>query len=265
MHQIEVTILKWEKYQFRKDIKNPRWFATSNELWNNSEFSLFNSAEKVVWYALLAIASRNQKAQIKFELNWLAQNAGVDKAFVLSSIEKASDNKWLTITRTESVQNPYRIRTLHIHNNNKTIHNNNNTKNIITKGTDSLSQMPKVKVSKVDNSQVIATYCSSYKARYNARPEIDGKTMGLVNGLLKTHSSEKLCDLLQVYLQMNDKWFVTKCHDFATFKENLTKISTAMQTGVDIGAPPKKKTWQELADEREAEEKRMKENGEIPI
>lgn len=249
MQEIEIKIAKWEKYQLRKDIKRPWWFAISNELWCSAEFSLFTAEEKLVWYALLAIASKQQSAQVKFDLTWLAQNSSIEKDSVLSAIEKAKDNKWLTVIRTESVQNPYAIRTSH----NITKQDITKQNKLITKDTDSMSQVSIKKVPKIDNSRVIATYCSSYKARYQARPEIDGKTIGLINGLLKTHSPEKICDLLQVYLQMNDPWFIKKAHDFSTFRENLTKVSAAMQTGTDLGAPVKKKTWQELVDEEEAQ------------
>lgn len=259
MQTIEVKITKWEKYQLRKDIKSPWWFATNNELWRSSEFSLLNAEEKVVWYALLAIASKEQKPIIRFELAWFSKSAGVSDDSVLSGIQKAKDNNWLTIIRTESVQNPYGIRTAH----NITEHNKtkqNNTKQLITKDTDAKRRMSLIADnSKIDSGKVIASYCTAYQARYQARPEIDGKTIGLVKGLLKTHSPEKLSDLIQVYCQMNDPWFLKKCHDFSTFRENLTKVSAAMQTGKDLGAPEKKKTWQDLVDEEEAK------NGQKPI
>jgi hypothetical protein len=114
----------------------------------------------------------------------------------------------------------------------------------ISKGTDSANQVPTKKILRVSKTvgsdKVIAVYCAEYKSRYQARPEIDGKTIGLINSLLKTHSFEKLSELIKTYLKMDDPWFKTKNHDFSTFRENLTKISTAMQTGSNLSAEPKR-------------------------
>jgi hypothetical protein len=35
--------------------------------------------KKVVWYAFLGMASKEQKPKLKFDLTYFAQNAGVDK------------------------------------------------------------------------------------------------------------------------------------------------------------------------------------------
>ena len=114
----------------------------------------------------------------------------------------------------------------------------------ISKGTDSANQMPIEKSFKnkksVGKEKVIAVYSSAYKSRYQVRPEIDGKTIGLINSLLKTHSVEKLSNLIDAYLKMDDPWFIKKAHDFSTFRENLTKVSTAMQTGNNLSNEPKR-------------------------
>lgn len=101
------------------------------------------------------------------------------------------------------------------------------------------------------NSRLIAEYIKAYQGRYKARPVIDGRTQGLVKKILSAVSEDQACDLVQAFLQMNDPWFVKKAHDFPTFYENLTKISMALQTGQDHGAPQKEKSWKELLQEDE--------------
>lgn len=105
MDEIEITILKWEKYQKRKDVENPWWFAVSNELWRSAEFSLFTSDEKVVWYALLALASKQKSSRLKFNPHWFAANCHVNVTAVFTALEKIQQNQWATGFRTDSVQN----------------------------------------------------------------------------------------------------------------------------------------------------------------
>jgi hypothetical protein len=80
---------------------------------------------------------------------------------------------------------------------------------------------------------------------------VDGKTQGQIKKIVADLGEDHACDLIQAFLQMNDPWFITKAHDFITFQNNLTKVSTALQTGQDLGAKPRKKTLEELLREDE--------------
>lgn len=86
-------------------------------------------------------------------------------------------------------------------------------------------------------AKLIAAYIRAFKAKYGdqTRPEITGKTAGQVKALLKSVPIERAVQLVQVYLQMDDRWFETKHHDFGTFIENLTKIGVALDTGQQPG------------------------------
>lgn len=250
MQEIEIKIAKWEKYQLRKDIKNPWWFATHNELWCSAEFSLFTPEEKVVWYALLAIASKNQKAQIKFELGWFAQNAGVEKNAVLVAIEKANSNKWLTIICTESVQETYAIRTAH------NITEQNNTKQNNTKQ-------------------------NNYKNNLlTVSPELNSSIPGPTENLSKNNFFEFLNQKIETLYpdkefvsrekQKMEVWLAANSKKQPKSKAGWTRFVMGwLERGWESyrktlqSQAPKKKTWMDLADEREAEEKKAKENGQI--
>lgn len=82
-------------------------------------------------------------------------------------------------------------------------------------------------------SVFIASYVKAYQKTYGkkSRPQITGKLAGQIKNLLKTVPMDRACELIQVYCQMNDPWFKTKCHDFGTFLENLNKVSLALDTG----------------------------------
>lgn len=93
---------------------------------------------------------------------------------------------------------------------------------------------------------VLAAYVEAFQGRYGkqTRPDMGGRTQGLVKALLKSYSTERLQLLLQAYLQMEDRWFVTKCHDFPTFYENIGKVGVCL----DKGKPTTEKTWEDIID-----------------
>jgi len=100
------------------------------------------------------------------------------------------------------------------------------------------TKAPKLKRSKADpmhTRQFIASYVTAYQQRYGTecRPVIDGKTIGQMNQLLASVPVDQACNLIQVYCQMEDDWFLKKAHDFTTFTNNLNKVSNALNTGND--------------------------------
>jgi hypothetical protein len=80
-------------------------------------------------------------------------------------------------------------------------------------------------------------YFEAYQKRYGekCRPDVGGKIQGVVKALLRDIPLNRACDLVQVYLQMDTKWFITKAHDIVTFKENLNVIGNALDTGKNPG------------------------------
>lgn len=83
------------------------------------------------------------------------------------------------------------------------------------------------------HNQFIATYVKAFQAKFgeNTRPELSGKEIGQIKTLIKTRTLERACDLIQVYLLMDDPWFQKKCYDFSTFMANIQKVSLALDTG----------------------------------
>ena len=87
-------------------------------------------------------------------------------------------------------------------------------------------------------SRFVATYVSAYQTRFPGhRPEDinDGKVRGQILNWIKGYPLDRACQLIQVYFQMEAKWFDTKGYDFLTFRNNLNKVGQALDTGVDPG------------------------------
>jgi hypothetical protein len=81
----------------------------------------------------------------------------------------------------------------------------------------------------------IGRYVKAYQKRYGpkARPPLeDGKVQGQIKNFVKEFPLERACQLIEIYCGMGDSWFLTKGHDFGTFRENLTKVGLKLDTGV---------------------------------
>lgn len=80
----------------------------------------------------------------------------------------------------------------------------------------------------------IGAYCSAWKERYGTRPEITGKEQGIAKRLAGSIGTERLSELVESFLHMNDSWFVQKRHDLATFEANLNAVVQYHDTGKSI-------------------------------
>lgn len=242
MRDIEVTILNWQKYQFRKEVKNPSWFRLENRMWNDQQFFYFSAEERWIWVCLLSLASQKQSATLVVNEDWLSQDSRVGIPTITSALKKLKENNCLEYTLQE--------RNVHVQPCDSTRHNiTRHNKTSI--GVDASRHTPPKSGS--PNSRLIVEYIKAYQLRYKARPIIDKRTQGLVKTILKAVPEDQACEMVQAFVQMNDPWFIKKAHDFPTFYENLTKVSMALQTGQDHGAGPKKKTFEELLAEQEKE------------
>ena len=60
-----VTILNWEKFNPRNDIKFHSWFRLQNTIFEDPDFFSLSHAEKLFWLYLLCSASKKRSAEIK--------------------------------------------------------------------------------------------------------------------------------------------------------------------------------------------------------
>lgn len=257
MNEIKLKINSWKKYQPQSDrIRHKYWFRINMDCALSHGLFNLSAEQRWFWIQVLCECCRKDSDIITIRVERFSKLCEISESSIISAINTLEENG--TVSRL-SVNCQKSVSPLSTHN---ITYITDKTDNITkdTKSCDSVSiKKPSKDSKKVGTDKVIAIYCSAYDSRYQARPEIDGKTIGLVKSLLKTHSPEKLSDLIKAYLQMDDPWFKTKNHDFPTFRENLTKISTAMQTGSNLSAEPKRpkiyhdelwKPWVEPDDRR---------------
>lgn len=103
------------------------------------------------------------------------------------------------------------------------------------------SKMNGVKLAKVEiaapsepppkTNRVIARYCELWKERYGGEPPISGRVAGQFKTFVKDHGEAKALSFVEGFLEMPDKWFVTKRHDVGTMLANLNAIAQYLATG----------------------------------
>jgi hypothetical protein len=90
----------------------------------------------------------------------------------------------------------------------------------------------------------LSTYCQAYKARYGINPIFTPKARGLSKSIAKAVSPERLQALVAAYLQMDDAWFKTRCHDIETLHANLNKVAISLMNGSND--PHEKDYWSKV-------------------
>lgn len=93
--EAKIEILNWEKYQFRKEVKNPSWFRLENRMWNDQQFFYFSAEERWVWVCLLSLASQKQSPTLSVNLEWLSQESRVGIKSITDSLQKLKNNQCL--------------------------------------------------------------------------------------------------------------------------------------------------------------------------
>lgn len=85
-------------------------------------------------------------------------------------------------------------------------------------------------------AKFVAAYVSAYEGKFGHRPEdlSDPKVRGQITAWAKDHPDvDRACELVQVFFQLDRKWFQVKGYDFLTFRNNLNAIGQALAQGSD--------------------------------
>lgn len=114
----KIKINNWEKYQGRKDIKFPNWFAFSNRFFDDPDFYDFNSEEIVCFLFILAQCSLMGKGEISVNFKVFCLRSRIKESVFKNSFLKLEKLGIISIVsdgecaiRTEPVDDPYVTRT----------------------------------------------------------------------------------------------------------------------------------------------------------
>ena len=104
---MEIEILNWDKYNTRKDIKNPSWFAVSNRMIEDSDIFELTDKEFRAWvYCLSRGSIQNDEGLAKIDVRHSLRVSGIDEDAIVSMLHKMEKHGAVRV-RTE----PVRMRT----------------------------------------------------------------------------------------------------------------------------------------------------------
>jgi hypothetical protein len=126
-------------------------------------------------------------------------------------------------------------------------------KNETLRGDESFTSSDKVK-------KFIGAYVKAYELKFKVRPDLkDRKLTGQLKNFAKGYGDiERACLLIQVFFQMEDKWFETKTYDFTTFLANTQKVALALDKGEQIKPKTNVEKWAEKELAKESKPKELK-------
>lgn len=88
MDIIELEVLNWGKYNPRKDVKHPSWFAMSNRVLENTDLFDFTADEFKAFVYILCQASQQGSSTIQLKPAHAHRVCGIVEGVLLNAIEK---------------------------------------------------------------------------------------------------------------------------------------------------------------------------------
>lgn len=85
---IEIEILNWEKYNPRKDIKHPTWFALNNRILEDPDFFDFSSEELKVFLYILCRASQKNDKTVSINCTHALRICGIKRQVIERTVQK---------------------------------------------------------------------------------------------------------------------------------------------------------------------------------
>lgn len=100
----ELEIINWEKYNPRKDLRHPWWFAFSNRFFFDAQFAHFSHEELLFWIYILCEASLQNKKHVLI-LEAAYKRNGFNFKLAKSAISKLITCTALKVTPVPTEQN----------------------------------------------------------------------------------------------------------------------------------------------------------------
>jgi hypothetical protein len=229
---IEIEILNWERFQHKNGTRTYEWFKLDPNIIFDPQISQLSTSEFKVFIVLLCLAAQRRSKVVQTSYRDLARFSRVRAEFsrdCASALERFQIVRLISGTTEENRIEKNRRDTRGRGSKTK---DDRIVNNIKTK-TSEASAKPAP-----DCSFFIGKFVEAYRTRYGplAKPDLSPKVLGQIKNFLRSTDIQRACNMIQVYLQMDDRWFVTKAHDFSTFLANTQKITLALDTGSDMGS-----------------------------
>lgn len=227
---MEIEIINWEKYNPRRDLKNPVWFRFQSDfLESPTAFELSNDG-LIVWLLLLCRTSKAGGGPVKVTAPYLAKHARCTEADVVLALEILEENDCIKVTSKDPNQLsmfPTAPRALH----NETVHNETRRDETNEKSSaEAPPRRPGRHTPNPLNIKIWENYCEAYKRRYGTEP-VRNLTVNSQIAALGKRLGEEAIEVVQFYVMHNQQFYVRSCHPIGLCLKDAEALRTQWARG----------------------------------
>ncbi len=106
-------------------------------------------------------------------------------------------------------------------------------------------------------SELIAAYVTAFEKKFSCRPDLTGRTIGQIKNFMRSVPLARAVNLIEVFFQIDDKWFKTKGYDWQCFENNLAKVGIALDTGQISGQTDWNQIFKEIQEEQQQKQQQI--------
>ncbi len=235
--KIEVGVCNWDKFNGRKDVKEPHWFRLNNNFLENPDFFGFTAEEKLVWIYLLSLASRKQSGSVTVNLVHAERVCDLPQESFLSGLEKLKEINCVSVDVTWTSRGRYVDVTPQT--NKQTIQTNKQYSKTLpdevrdqggehaNDGVPGKIKKPKESPDSLRSRENIrACWIENYKARYGFEPT-DTTSVFYRTQLKRVHATlgeEKALRAIHAYLNWDDPFVAKQAHPISLLLKSLDAL-----------------------------------------
>jgi hypothetical protein len=106
MKIVSVTVLKWDEYNPRKDLKHPTWFRVDASIVMNRKLHKLNGEQRWFWVFLCALACPLKGGPVAYDLDFWADQSKCSPEGITKALEILEANGTLSIEREQPRTDP---------------------------------------------------------------------------------------------------------------------------------------------------------------
>lgn len=103
---MEISILKWDEYNSKRDLKTPFWFKVNVNIGQSRSLFGLSCSTKWVWVCLLSEAMRQRSGKFILNVEWASHFWGLKKSDITEAVNLLNENGLLTL---DSHQTPTKL------------------------------------------------------------------------------------------------------------------------------------------------------------
>ncbi len=230
-----ITIINWDKFNPRKDVKVSSWFRMEHSIWFDPDWEHFSGEEFAVWTYLLSLASFKNKNCFRYNPLTVSRNARVSEKSVKSAVEKLKELQCVQITSDDAYADVTCTLRKRIATDGRTDETDITDETVHSPAdADVHDRKQIVPTITKPTTQVWEFYRQAYLNRYGVDPVRNAAVNGQLNQLVKRLGESEAPEVASFYVTHNNQYYVKSMHAVGPMLKDAEKLRTEWFTGRKI-------------------------------